>query len=54
MITKSTKLPSRKVLKELGTSKMTINDYAKVTPVKPEESVAPLFQLLRAEQINRR
>jgi len=51
---KPTKLPSRKVLKELGASKMTLNDYAKVSPVKPELPTAPLFQALRTEQISRR
>ena len=53
-VKKATKLPSRKVLQDLGRSQMTINDYAKVSPVKQTEEIAPLFQLLRLEQQQRR
>jgi hypothetical protein len=51
----STKLPSRGALNAIGKTKMTINDYAKFTPVKGTElEMSPLLQQLRTEQLNRR
>lgn len=44
---KPTKLPSRSVLNALGKSKMTIQDYAKATPVNSVDQMAPVLQLLR-------
>lgn len=41
-----TKLPSRKVLDQLHKSKMTISDYAKVTPIRTIEQ-APVVQMMR-------
>ena len=46
----STKLPSRKALENLAKPGVTINDYAKVTPVKPEVAKPRLFELLELEK----
>jgi hypothetical protein len=54
-VKQATKLPNREVLKRLQNSNMSINDYAKATPVKATEmEMSPLLQALRAEQMSRR
>ena len=51
----STKLPNREALTKLMGSRMTAQDYAKVTPSKGTElEMSPLMQQLRTEQAQRR
>jgi len=51
----ATKLPNREALKGLLKSKMTVQDYAKITPSKGTElEMSPLLQQLRMEQAQRR
>jgi hypothetical protein len=51
----STKLPNREALTGLLKSRMTTQDYAKITPSKGTElDMSPLMQQLRLEQARRR
>jgi hypothetical protein len=43
----SAQLPSRSALKTLKNSGMSINDYAKATPLDLGSAVSPVVQLLR-------
>jgi hypothetical protein len=42
-----TKLPSRKVMIDLGKSQQTLANYAKVTPSDPTVALSPVAQFLR-------
>ena len=51
----ATKLPNREALKGLMGSRMTAQDYAKVTPSRGTElEMSPFMQQLRLEQAQRR
>ena len=45
--TRQLKLPNRSAMRQLGTSRQTIADYAKTTPVNSVESLSPMVQFLR-------
>jgi hypothetical protein len=51
MVTRATKstrpLPTRSGLNELGKTRRTIVDYAKKTPLRPQEPTASVVQVMR-------